>query len=314
MTRQKIIAGILVFLAAFAALSFIFFGDKGRGAGTADSGEKLGVIYIEGIIAGGAVDSFLGGIASSEAVMKHIREAAEDPTVKAVVLRIDSPGGTVPATQEIAREIEKLKEKGKIVVASMGDTGTSGAYWIAAKAHKIFANPGTITGSIGVRMDYQNLERLYEKLGIESEVIKSGPYKDMGSPTRELGAEERKMLQEMVDEMLKQFIDAVAEGRKISKEKAAELANGRIWTGSQALKLGLIDELGNYYDAIREAAEMAGIRGEPVIKVYGKTGLLEAFFGGFSQSSGKLGVERFQWLLIQKTLGPVMLLLPEELQ
>jgi len=304
---------MLIVLTAAAALSSLFFGAKGRGVESAAGSEKVGVIFIEGIIAGGAEDSILGGIASSETVMKHIREAAEDPTVKAVVLRIDSPGGTVPATQEIAREIEKLKEKGKIVVASMGDTGTSGAYWLAAKTHKIFANPGTITGSIGVRMDHQNLERLYEKLGIESEVIKSGPYKDIGSPTRELRTEERKILQEMVDEMLEQFIDVVAEGRKIPRERVEKLATGRIWTGSQALKLGLIDQFGNYYDSIRLAAEMAGIKGDPVIKVYGRTGFLEAFLGEVSQKSGGSLVERYQYFMIRKALGPVLLLLPEEM-
>jgi len=306
-TRKGFIAGLLIFLAVAVIVgSFI----SGKRPPVSKTGEQVGVIFIDGLIVGGSSQGVFGGIAGSQDIMKQVREAAEDATVKAVVLRINSPGGTVPATQEIAREVEKLKETGKVVVASMGDVGASGAFWIAAKTDKIYANPGTITGSIGVRMDYYNLEELYDKLGIEMDVIKSGAHKDIGSPVRDITPQERDLLQEMVDEMYAQFIDVVAEGRNLPKERVRELATGRIWTGSQAKELGLVDELGNYYDAIKGAAEMAGIRGKPSLKFFGKPSPLEAILGaGVKRLSDGSFIQQHWLYFLERTAGPTLMVL-----
>ena len=161
------------------------------------------------------------------------------------------------ATQEIARELEKLKEAGKPVVASMGDTAASGGYWVATVADKIYANTGTLTGSIGAIMTVPNLEEFYEKIGMEFNVFKSGPYKDIGSTNRDITQEEKAILQGFVNDIFSEFVDAVAEGRDLPRQEVEKLATGRVFTGQQALEAKLIDEIGNYYDAVEEAARLA---------------------------------------------------------
>src|SRR3990170_3595593 len=176
-----------------------------------------------------------------------------------IVLRIDSPGGAVGPSQEIYREVLKTTE-GKKVVASMGGLAASGGYYIASAANRIFANPGTITGSIGVIMAFSNFEELMKKLGLKTTVIKSGKFKDVGSPVRELTEEERKILQNVSDDIHGQFIEAVAKGRNLKIESVKELADGRIFSGRQAKESGLIDELGTLEDAISYATKLAGIK------------------------------------------------------
>lgn len=294
MSRKKLIAGGIILLAVIVSYVSIASGPSSQiGSGGKDT---IGVIPIEGEILGGNQD-ILSDSAGSEEIMNQIREASKDPSVKAVVLRINSPGGGVAATQEIAREIEKLKATGKPVIASMGDTAASGGYWLSAMADKIYANPGTLTGSIGVRMDTQNLEELYKKLGIGFEVIKSGPYKDMGSTSRQLKPEERKILQDMVDEIFGEFVDVVAQGRNLPRAQVEKLATGRVFTGKQAKEAKLVDELGNYYDAVQGAARMAGIKGEPSIKVFGNTNVWSSFFEGKGSLSGLL-----RYLLVSDSL------------
>jgi len=182
-----------------------------------------------------------------------------------VVLRINSPGGSIGAVQEIYEEVNRLKEKGKKVVVSMGDVGASGAYYIACAADKIVANPGTITGSIGVLMSLGNMEELFRKIGIKIEVIKRGKHKDIGSLSREMTAEERRLLQGVIDDAYDQFLRVVIEGRNLKKSKAEKLAQGQVFTGRQAKDLGLIDEIGNFQDAVRLAGKLAGIPGEPKV-------------------------------------------------
>ncbi len=173
--------------------------------------DQIVVIRIEGPIIGGSGGSFFeGGMTWSEDIVAQIESAAEDPMVDAVIFRINSPGGTVAAGQEIANAVDRLRGSGKIAVASMGDTGASAAYWIASRCDSIVSGPTTATGSIGVIINTTNFAGLYEKLGIETEVIKSGPLKDMGSPNRPLTGTERDLFQEMVDDMFSQFVDAVA--------------------------------------------------------------------------------------------------------
>jgi len=186
--------------------------------------------------------------------------------VKAIILRIDSPGGGVGPSQEIYREIQKIRSsKRKKIITSMGSVAASGGYYVASASDLIIANPGTITGSIGVLMEFTNIEELFKKIGIKGVVLKSGEHKDIGSPFREMTPEEKKLIQSVIDNVHQQFIQAVMEGRNLERSKVIEVADGRILTGEQAKKLGLVDQLGNLQDAIDTAARMAGIEGKPVV-------------------------------------------------
>ena len=215
-------------------------------------GEKVALIRIEGMIM------------DSKDTVDEIKEYVKDPSIKAIVMRIDSPGGAVAPAQEIYEEIRKTVKKKKVVV-SMGSIAASGGYYIASPATKIVANPGTLTGSIGVIMEIPNIEGLMNKLGIKTEVVKSGRHKDMASLFRGIKKEEREILQNVLDDVHEQFIKAVAEGRKMLYDDVKKIADGRIFTGEQALKAGLIDELGSLEDAVQTAAKLSGIKGEPVV-------------------------------------------------
>ncbi|OGW11259.1 MAG: hypothetical protein A2W77_07440 [Nitrospinae bacterium RIFCSPLOWO2_12_39_16] len=217
------------------------------GGGDLTQRDKLALVRIEGVIT------------ESEDIVRQIKKYREDSSIKGIVLRIDSPGGAVGPSQEIYREVLKTTE-GKKVVASMGGLAASGGYYIACAANKVFANPGTITGSIGVIMAFSNFEELMKKLGLKTTVIKSGKFKDVGSPVRELTEEERKILQNVSDDIHGQFIEAVAKGRNLKIESVKELADGRIFSGRQAKESGLIDELGTLEDAISYATKLAGIK------------------------------------------------------
>lgn len=247
--------------------------------------KKIAVIHVEGVIMGGRDQGDFWGGGGTDAVIRQLHEARDDMEVKAVLLRINSPGGSAPAAQEMGVEIKKLRASGKIVVASMGDVAASGGYWIAAVTDKIYANPATMTGSIGVYIPYSNWEELYQKIGIHPEKIKSGPHKDILSPERRMTQEERKIIQGMVDDLYNQFVAVVAEGRRMDPAKVRRLADGRLYTGSQAKELGLVDELGTMYDAIDGVAAMAGIEGKPELKEYGKTSPWNRLFGSESMLS-----------------------------
>ncbi|MGD0883332.1 MAG: signal peptide peptidase SppA [Thermodesulfovibrionales bacterium] len=215
-------------------------------------GEKVAIVRIE------------GPIVDSKTAIEEIRDHAKNQSIRAIVLRVDSPGGAVAPSQEIYEEVRKAVLKKKVVV-SMGSLAASGGYYISAPASRILANPGTLTGSIGVIMEIPNIEGLMGKIGVKTEVIKSGRHKDIASMFRGIGKEERVILQDVLDDVHEQFIKAVAEGRKMSQEDVTRLADGRIFTGRQAVAVGLVDELGNLEDAVRVAAKLAGIKGEPDI-------------------------------------------------
>lgn len=220
---------------------------------------RVAVIRVNGPIVGGDDADMAWGSPSSTtsgALMRQFRKARQDDSVQAVLLRVNSPGGSAAATQEAAAELQKLKDSGKPVVVSMGDTAASGAYWLAAYGDKIYANPSTITGSIGVYMSYYDVQGLSEKLGVREEKIKSGPHKDIFSPFRPMTEEERRLTQDMVDDMYEQFVAVVAEQRHMDGEKVRSLADGRVFTGVQAKEAGLVDELGNYYDALGYAGTL----------------------------------------------------------
>lgn len=208
--------------------------------------EGVGIIELKGLIV------------SSEQILKHLSELRNNPNVKSIVLRIESPGGAVGASQEIYADVKRTNEL-KPVVASMGSMGTSGGYYAALGADSIIANPGTMTGSIGVIVKFPNLEGLYEKIGYKSEVIKSGPLKGIGASNRPLSEEERSLMQDLIDNVYSQFVRDVATARSIPQETILELADGRIYSGEQAFEVGLIDNLGNFTDAITLAADLGGL-------------------------------------------------------
>ena len=236
-------------------------------------GEKVGVIRIEGVIT------------DSRETIEELRRFRDNPSIKAVVLRIDSPGGGVVPSQEIHAELLKARKDGRLkVVASMGNLAASGGYYIAVATDKIVANPGTLTGSIGVIMELANVQGLLEKVGVQSVVIKSGRYKDLASPFRAMSAEDRALLQSVLDDVHDQFIRAVATGRALKVDQVRDLADGRIFTGRQARTAKLVDELGDLQDSIKLAARLVGIEGEPRVveprKRFSFRDLLDNFFWG----------------------------------
>jgi len=210
------------------------------------SKEGVGVVELKGLIV------------SSENTLKHLTEFRNNPNIKSIVLRIESPGGAVGASQEIYQEVKRTSAV-KPVIASMGSMGTSGGYYAALGANTIIANPGTVTGSIGVIVKFPNLEGLYEKIGYKREVIKSGPLKDVGASNRPMSDKERKLMQDLIDNLYSQFVKDVAAARSMPEETVKELADGRVYSGEQALEIKLIDSLGNFTDAITMAAEMGGL-------------------------------------------------------
>jgi protease IV len=230
------------------------------GEGATDGGAKIGVIAIEGVISSDL----------TERTVRQLTKYGDDASIKAIILRIDSPGGGVASSQEIYEEVRRVRSSGKLVVASLGSVAASGGYYVACVTDRIFANAGTVTGSIGVIVQLANAEELLRKVGLESTVITSGPFKDSGNPTRTLRPEERQVFQALVDDVYQQFIEAVAQGRNLPLDEVRQAADGRIYTGRQARDLRLIDELGSLHDAITYAASAVGTIGKPKLVQEGK--------------------------------------------
>ncbi|ADG83753.1 signal peptide peptidase SppA [Thermincola potens] len=313
--QKKLVVGIIL---GICILSLVIALAVEPGEKPLISGPKydnaIGLISIEGPITGGDVGGLFEVSAGAESIMEQLREAAKDKSLKAVIIRINSPGGTVAASQEIGEEVEKVRKAGKKVVISMGDVAASGGYWIAAKGDKIVANPGTVTGSIGVIMESLNMSDLYNKVGIADQSIKSGAHKDMGSPSRPLTQEEKVILQSMVDDMFNQFVDVVAKGRRMKREDVLKIADGRVFTGRQAKSLGLVDELGNYYDAVRLTAKLAGIKGEPEVVELKPKDPWASFFGKAMLSFGIRDYEGILKAAETRDLPRYMLLWPDLLR
>lgn len=229
-------------------------------------GAKVAVVEVEGII-GVTAERGL----DTDSIVRTLDEYRDDPAVRAVVLRIDSPGGVVAPTQEIFTAVRRLREAKKPVVASLGSVAASGGYYVAVAADRIYANPGTLTGSIGVVMQLANVEGLLKKVGVEYVVVKAGQYKDVGNFARPMTPEERRILQALLDDIYDQFIKAVAEGRGLEPQAVRALAEGRIYSGRQAQRLKMVDDLGGLEDAIEAAAKMAGLPPKPKV-VYPRRG------------------------------------------
>jgi len=272
MNKEKIVQlVILVFfvLSLLAATFLVVRTPSGKTKFTKDvksfsmGRENIAIVNIYGPIqiqtGGGFFEVLPTG---ADYIVQELKRLRNNPNIKAVVLRINSPGGSVGAVQEIYGELLKLKESGKKLVASQAEVSASGGYYLAVASDKIVSNPGAITGSIGVIMSVTNLEELFFKIGVGVEVIKSRELKDIGSSVRAMTDEERQILKDMVDNAYQQFLDAVKKGRGsvMTEEKIEEVCDGRIMTGAQAKKIGLIDELGNFEDAINIAAKLAGIK------------------------------------------------------
>jgi len=255
--KRNLIVG-LVILFLFLGIGFlaaVAYFSSGAGYGETENGvfpigAKVAIVDVTGVITG-----------SSE-VVRQLKKYAEDGSVKSVVLRIETPGGAVSPSQEIYDAVLKAKEK-KSVVASMGTVAASGGYYIACAADSIVANPGTLTGSIGVIFEFPVFGELFKKIGIKTEVVKSGELKDVGSPTRPMTEKERQMLQAVINDVYDQFVEAVVKNRGMERSKVLALADGSVFTGRQAKANGLVDRLGNFEDAIHLAGKMGGIDGEP---------------------------------------------------
>jgi protease IV len=239
------------------------FGNAITGGSMASGTDSIYLIRMEGVISGTQSSGLLGGTSiTPESIIEQLISAEKNPGVKAIIIRVNSGGGSAAASQEIFEELKKIN---KPVVVSVGDICASGAYYISCAADKIVANRSSSIGSIGVIMQITNLEELYKKLGITYTTIKAGKYKDAGSPDRPLTDEEQGLLQEQTFKVYDQFINDVAQSRNIPVEKVKEIATGWVYLGTEALDLGLIDKIGTYKDAEMIAAELAGIKGEPNI-------------------------------------------------
>ncbi|MCX5845111.1 MAG: signal peptide peptidase SppA [Deltaproteobacteria bacterium] len=262
MRKHPVLLGIfLLFLVGAAFFLLVYaLGSVTEDKQSFSLNNKVGVVKIEG---------FIG---DTHDVVEQMNQFGKDDSIKAVILRIDSPGGGVASSQEIYQAVNDLKKKKK-VVASMGSVAASGGYMVACATDKIVANPGTLTGSISAVMHFANVEELLKKVGLKASVVKSGKFKDIGSPVREMTPDEKALLQDLVDDISDQFIEMVSKDRNIPKENVRKIADGRVFTGRQAHKLGLVDYLGDMGYAVTLAGEMAGIKGKPDIVYPKKKGL-----------------------------------------
>jgi protease IV len=262
--RRSFLRGCFTVLLVLAGFFVLLIVVSRMGSLPFARGERVAVLPVTGLIS------------DSEGVIDNLKRFGKDSSVKAIVLRINSPGGGVAPSQEIYEEVRKVNAR-KPVLTSMGALAASGGYYIASATRKIYANPGTMTGSIGVIMPFVNVKDLIEKIGLKGMTVKSGQFKDIGSPLRDMTPEERSLLQAVVDNVHSQFINAVSEGRKLPREAVVKIADGRIFSGEQAKALGLVDALGDLEDTVAEAGKMGNIAGEPkvVTPPKGKFSLLE---------------------------------------
>jgi len=265
-----VVLGGLVFLTLImVGIGMLFRGLPGFG-GISEYGSHIALIRVEGIITAGKSGSglFSGSYCGSEDVIEQLERARKNDDVKAIVLRMDSPGGSPAGSEEVYNEIMRVRRGGKIVYTSMADVAASGGYYIACASDRIYADSSTLTGSIGVIWDITDMSGLYRKIGFNPQVIKSGKFKDIGSPNRPLTPEERALLQNIVMETYEQFVKAVAEGRHLPVADVRKIADGRVLTGSQAIKVKLVDRIGGMKETVRAAARAGGIKGEPKVVEY----------------------------------------------
>ncbi len=282
-----LVAAAAIFIFFIAAL---FFGNAEDSLDLA-TGKRLGLVEVKGVIL------------DSEEVVKELERFGDDESIAAIILRIDSPGGGVAASQEIYEAVKRVRtENEKFVIASMASVAASGGYYVACGADTIMANPGTTTGSIGVIAELINTTELLKKIGVSFEIVKSGKYKDSGTPWRPFTEEDRRYFQTYVDDAYNQFVEVVADARDLSKEEVLKYADGRVFTGQQALNFKLIDVLGNYQDAVAMASEEAGLSGKArvVTPRRKRVTLFDVLFGdleGYVQRIQTWPVLRYQMIM-----------------
>ncbi len=278
MRKHPVIFGVLILL-VLSAFLYVFFYRAGLNSGKSRAHfslkNKIGVVTVEGVIT------------DSIKITEQLDEFGKDNSIVAVVLRVDSPGGGVAVSQEIYDAVIELK-KTKKVVASMGSIAASGGLLVACAADKIVANPGTITGSISAIMHFANLEELFKKVGVKSAVVKSGKYKDIGSPFRDMTPEEKVIVQDLVDDIYNQFIDVIVKERKLSREKVIEIADGRVFSGRRAKELGLVDYLGDMASAAKLAGKLAGKEGKEYDLIYPSKKRMSVFDFLVDEASSKI--------------------------
>ncbi len=273
MAKRPLLTGFIVFLSLAAAFFLGTYFTAFLVERQPSAANQIALVRVEGVI----VDA--------DEPVQQLRDFAENDAIRAILIRIDSPGGAVVPSQEIYDQVRKIHAEGRQkIVVSMGSVAASGGYYIASASDRIVANPGTLTGSIGVILEMPNFEELMKKIGVENTVVKSGAHKDLISPFRKLGDEERAILQRVMDDVHDQFIQAVADGRGLAKDTVAAIADGQVFTGRQAKERGLVDEIGSFEDAIRITGELAGITGRPVIvepkRPFSLTDLIRTMFRG----------------------------------
>ncbi len=256
-TSAKWVLGILAVVVLFFGFMTIFtlswLFSEPYDESTSTSGQKVAVVELN------------EPILSSEDIVRQFKKYRENKSVKSIVFRVNSPGGSVAASQEIYEEVKKTRNEGKPVVVSMGDVAASGGYYVSLGASKIVANPGTLTGSIGVIIQYFQVEELLKKIGVGAPTFKSGKFKDIGSPFHKVTEDERKFFDQLIGNVYDQFVGAVIAERKLDKKKVLQYADGRVFSGKQAYEYGFIDTLGTMEDAVKIAAAMGGIEGKPKI-------------------------------------------------
>ncbi len=288
----------LVFLGlVFVAISFIIFASALKRDGveyiSGGSGDKIAIVELNDVIM------------SSEKTVEQIKRFREDKSIKAIILRVNTPGGGVAASQEIYEEVKKTRDSGKIIVVSMGSIAASGGYYIAVGSNLIIANPGTLTGSIGVIAQFMSIKDLAEKLGISQTTIKSGNLKDAGSPFKQMNDSDKAYFQDVVDNSFSQFIEVVSRERKMDMETLKKYANGRVFTGLQAKEYGLIDSLGTFEDAIRITGKMADIKGEPrIVREKKKFSFFEELLGSKIEDVTDIKSKLFDEPILQYKFQP----------
>jgi protease IV len=247
---------LVIFFVVVLLLTMVLTG----GEGVTNSGPKIGVVAIDGVISSDL----------AEKTVRLLTKYADDTSIKAIILKIDSPGGGVASSQEIYDEVRRIQAGGKLMVASLGSVAASGGYYVACAASRIFAHAGTVTGSIGVIVQLANAEELLRKIGLEPVVITSGPFKDSGSPMRAMRPEERQVFQALVDDVYQQFVEAVAQGRNLAVADVRQAADGRVYTGRQAKALQLVDDLGGLQDAVAYVVTTLAVEGKPKLVQEGR--------------------------------------------
>ncbi|MCE1166155.1 MAG: signal peptide peptidase SppA [Bacteroidetes bacterium] len=273
-----IFIGLIVIALIFVGVAFLVLavsvtatGDRNYEYVTTGSGEKIAVVELDFTI----IDP--------KAIVRQFKKYREDKSVKAIVLHVNSPGGGVAASQEMYEEVKKTRDSGKPVIVSFGSIAASGGYYVACGGSLIVSNPGSLTGSIGVIATFPNMKELGEKIGFKETIIKSGKLKDAGNPFRDMNSDDLAYFQEIIDNTFEQFLDVVSKERKIDKDELRKIANGRVFTGTQAKDLKLVDSLGTFEDAVRIAGEIAKIKGEPaIVREKSKRNLVEFLIEGFS--------------------------------